>query len=84
MDNNHFGGIVLIGTGLLFFGMTWLWVFLAYRKEGPVIWHRASRLGFFIFGWAASLVMTIAGIVLVSQPAAHGRHARIGVERRAS
>jgi hypothetical protein len=83
MDNDHFGGIVMIGTGVLFFAVVGIWVLLAYRKHGPSIWGRAGYVTMFVIGWAASLALLITGIVFVSKPERSSKHARIQETRRA-
>ena len=83
MDNNHFGGIVMIVTGLGISGIVGLWVLLAYRKHGPLIWGRAGLVTMFAVGWALSLALTITGIVFVSKPEKGSKHARIQEPRQA-
>jgi hypothetical protein len=82
MDNDHFGGLVMLLTGILIAGMTTLWVFLAYRKQGPLVWKHAFMVTLFVFGWTCGAAMTIGAIYLLSKPETHARHARIEVERR--
>jgi hypothetical protein len=83
MDNGHFGGIVMIATGLGMSAIVGLWVLLAYRKHGPSIWGRAGYVTLFAVCWALSLALTIAGVVLVSKPDKGSRHASLQETRKA-